>query len=315
RFPPEEKEEEEEGRGGGGGGREPRGLVERCAPRAAPPGGALLRGWWPPPRNREATPQGSRDASSGGVTAPTSQTCCSAFLHRRRLRIAFRCGFTTPFCQCNSDVHGFSLSLFLCQCSSAAKRGGVQEGGAQVMTGGMRAAQLKPAPPAVGRGWASPGAAPRAALDMAGRGRKEPLNNNSLRLTASRALARQGRGANHTVVIWSGHGGTQGAQRAAALQRTEATRCSANPCMYRGLHGSNNKDLSVPHPCALLRPSACAREPNKKVSTTRSPHNAYSTSHPIPSIGTIHLAHGNRNCYPGGPRTPCFWGCSASLRT
>ncbi|CAK0896195.1 unnamed protein product, partial [Prorocentrum cordatum] len=142
-----------------------------------------------------------------------------------------------------------------------------------------------------------------------------PLNNNSLRLTASRALARQGRGANHTVVIWSGHGGTQGAQRAAALQRTEATRCSANPCMYRGLHGSNNKDLSVPHPCALLRPSACAREPNKKVSTTRSPHNAYSTSHPIPSIGTIHLAHGNRNCYPGGPRTPCFWGCSASLRT
>ncbi|CAK0896193.1 unnamed protein product, partial [Prorocentrum cordatum] len=210
RFPPEEKEEEEEGRGGGGGGREPRGLVERCAPRAAPPGGALLRGWWPPPRNREATPQGSRDASSGGVT---------------------------------------------------------------------------------------------------------PLNNNSLRLTASRALARQGRGANHTVVIWSGHGGTQGAQRAAALQRTEATRCSANPCMYRGLHGSNNKDLSVPHPCALLRPSACAREPNKKVSTTRSPHNAYSTSHPIPSIGTIHLAHGNRNCYPGGPRTPCFWGCSASLRT
>ncbi|CAK0896194.1 unnamed protein product [Prorocentrum cordatum] len=167
---------------------------------------------------------------------------------------------------------------------------------------------------------------------MAGRGRKEaapaqrcvgrplghgrlPLNNNSLRLTASRALARQGRGANHTVVIWSGHGGTQGAQRAAALQRTEATRCSANPCMYRGLHGSNNKDLSVPHPCALLRPSACAREPNKKVSTTRSPHNAYSTSHPIPSIGTIHLAHGNRNCYPGGPRTPCFWGCSASLRT
>ncbi|CAK0896199.1 unnamed protein product, partial [Prorocentrum cordatum] len=148
------------------------------------------------------------------------------------------------------------------------------------------------------------------------RGAAMPRREGSLlRLTASRALARQGRGANHTVVIWSGHGGTQGAQRAAALQRTEATRCSANPCMYRGLHGSNNKDLSVPHPCALLRPSACAREPNKKVSTTRSPHNAYSTSHPIPSIGTIHLAHGNRNCYPGGPRTPCFWGCSASLRT
>ncbi|CAK0896202.1 unnamed protein product, partial [Prorocentrum cordatum] len=163
RFPPEEKEEEEEGRGGGGGGREPRGLVERCAPRAAPPGGALLRGWWPPPRNREATPQGSRDASSGGVTAPTSQTCCSAFLHRRRLRIAFRCGFTTPFCQCNSDVHGFSLSLFLCQCSSAAKRGGVQEGGAQVMTGGMRAAQRGGQPQGrseTRRVYASPQAAP-----------------------------------------------------------------------------------------------------------------------------------------------------------